>query len=325
MKEASSRRARILIACAISFAYALGVDTWARAFQPDKGAWYASPDGNVRLGAPVLELDGEILFRNPDRTHWLFRTDKRSEGEARLFLEHSPSFMQRRDGYVYYVNAYYHSALFKARTDGGGLARLNDEMTIRPYVVGSWIYYASYKRLRFTLYQVSLDGLVRKKVNDSNCWMHQPDGRWLYFIDIDRDCRLFRLDLRGGREELVLDASLGDFQAQGDSLYYVRNDERDALYRHDLSSGSADAGASRLLVKGMRKFNVRGRELLYSVGQGDPGLYLMDLGGGSSALLTGDAADQFFFVDDYVIYINDSAYGRLYRVGLDGSGRRPFP
>lgn len=324
MKDAASARMRLIIVCAISIAYALGVDTWARSFQADKGAWYASPDGNLRLGASVLELDGEILFRNPDRNHWFFRADGRGEGEARLFLEHSPSFIQRRGGDIYYVNAYYHSALFRVRTDGGGLARLNDEMTIRPYVAGSWIYYTSYRHLQFTLYQVSLDGLVRKKVNESNCWMHQPDGRWLYFIDIARDCRLYRLDLREGDEELVLDASLGAFQAQGDSLYYVRNDERDALYSHDLRSGSADARGSRLLVKGMRQFNVRGRELLYSVGQGDPGLFLMDLSGGSVARLTSDASDQFFFVGDYVVYINDSAYGRLFRVGLDGSERRPL-
>ncbi len=146
-------------------------------FEEDKGAQCRTLNGNVKNDGMAVYDAGTVCFNDPGDNHWFGKIGPGDRISGR-FPEHSPFYLTVAGDYIYRVNDYARLSMTRVKRDGSGLARLNGELAVRPCVSDEPIYCTSYSQLKFTLYQLSLDGSQERKINDCTCWMHQVEGDW---------------------------------------------------------------------------------------------------------------------------------------------------
>ncbi|MEQ8155760.1 MAG: DUF5050 domain-containing protein, partial [Clostridiaceae bacterium] len=100
--------------------------------------------------------------------------------------------LQKGD-WIYYVNYTNFSdsaslKLYKAKSDGTGKTKLNDEISRYINVIGDWIYYFGFELGKNNevvsqgIYKIKTDGTEKSKMSDENCSSIIAAGEWLYYV-----------------------------------------------------------------------------------------------------------------------------------------------
>jgi Tol biopolymer transport system component len=127
------------------------------------------------------------------------------------------------------------TGIFKLRTDGSDLTRINSSRAHEMLVADGWIYYTdwSHRETLSHLYKMRLDGSEVTLLNDIMAREIYVFEDWIYFTETgeDREDRedgenrgLYRLRLDGSEKELLTSNYLAiNIRVRGDWLYFIKD------------------------------------------------------------------------------------------------------
>lgn len=225
------------------------------------------------------------------------RNDKKSTtGEGLLSLSTTGLFRITKDGkhlgklyedptqvanlfgnYVYYQHYDNDNGLqlYSAKIDGSSNERLSKE-GIAPYVIeNGQIYYTSQDQDHM-IHTINTNGSGKNVLFDGNCTSLMKAGEHLYYMDMNQDYALARIDLESNEPQTLVNTRIATYNvdASESSVYYQIDDgKNNGLYRLDLENNETEQ-----LAEGNFNFlHLVSNYLFYESYEGDT-IYVMDLG-----------------------------------------------
>ncbi|MDK9712420.1 DUF5050 domain-containing protein [Acidaminobacter sp.] len=188
-------------------------------------------------------------------------------------------------------------------------------------VAGDAIYFSN-KADGSTLYRMKTDGSALKKLNDLATYKQTFEDQWLYYISVSTDpatgesknqLRKVRTD---GSEDLLLVEPVGSNAIIQDGwVYYTAESGSDLLYRIKPDGMEKTA----LTDVGVSYINIHEGTLYYQTA--DQGLiFSSGLDGSAPKQLTESGGTGIQIAGDWIYFMSRSEGGRPYRVKLDGTG-----
>lgn len=153
--------------------------------------------------------------------------------------------------YVFFSNLAENGSLYRMKTDGTELVRLNARTSRSLTLEGDWIYYVAKEAQGDELRTIRPDGSDDRLLAEEVCTNIIPYEGWIYYTSLADDQRvLMRMRLDGsGAMELLRDSLCGMTIYQDQLFYVIRETGR--LYRAELD------GSDPVLLMNTRAFGVQ--------------------------------------------------------------------
>lgn len=201
-------------------------------------------------------------------------------------------------------------------------AALKEEVPVFPGYLASdkdFVYYLSTED--FKIYRIDREGKNKKLLSryTSSYSGILLNGDWIYFVNLDKGERLFRVKTDGSKEEAVSEGKiLGDYEGffrYENVLYFHEEDKK--LQAVDLT------GNERMLSEKLSKIlsNVKFNSVIYKgfiYNFGIDGIYRINLINGNSGKINGEPVFTLKFYGESIYFINYEDH-LLYKSKLDGS------
>lgn len=233
------------------------------------------------------------------------------------------------DGYVYFANAYDEGTLYRMKSDGTEIKKINKAEVAYLNVGGDYVYYyqknsSAASSLGFV---VHMSGLYRCRTNGkkilcldkSDCKSVILTGNTLYYnkpVDGLTSLCLFRIGTDKKNAQQVTDYLLNPVCAQNGVLYYNGTKENHYLYSLDTATGQES-----LVLEYNTWYPVLYGDSAYFLDiDNDYRLCRYGLYDQTLTVLTADRVDAFNLCGNYIYYQkNDASSPALMCIGLDGS------
>jgi Domain of unknown function (DUF5050) len=194
--------------------------------------------------------------------------------EARRILKDRVMCLHVQGDWLYFTDEYDNSKLYRARLDGTGKEKLNNDVCRFVNVVGQWIYYAN-EADGMRLYRMKTNGAERAPLGRVAIQELVVQGDWAYFRNLSDGGRLYRIRTDGTGCAKLSDADAHWLNTDGQWLYYSDYGDKGRLHRMPLSGGKAQ----RLTDQGIVNLHILDGWLYFGVGgMLDPRPYRLKIG-----------------------------------------------
>lgn len=178
---------------------------------------------------------GFLTFSNTG----LYRIKKNGKSIGRLYNDPTQAACLYGN-YVYYQH-YDKSRglqLYKAKIDSSEDTLLLEE-GVMPCSIDTYMIYYSGTEDDHAIYSLSVNTEDKEKIYDGNCYLVTANGNYLYYIDLDADYSLARIEKNGENPEILIDSHIATYNitADGSTIYYQVDDgEENGLYAYSLAN-----------------------------------------------------------------------------------------
>ncbi len=205
----------------------------------------------------------------------LFRLTKDGKHLGKLYEE--PTQTANLSGnYVYYQHYDKKKGLelYSAKIDGSSNDQLSDE-GIAPYIVENGMIYFTGQDKDHMIHSMNTNGSGKNVIYEGNCTSLIKAGEHLYYMDMNQDYALARINLDGTDPQILINNRLATYnvdESESSAYYQVDDGKNNGLYRLDLENNEIE-----LLAAGNYNFlHLISNYLFYESYDGDT-IYVMDL------------------------------------------------
>lgn len=211
-------------------------------------------------------IDDKVSYINAagDYIFYTRRNDKKaSTGEGLLSLSATGLFRITKDGkrlgklyeeptqvanlygnYVYYQHYNNNDGLqlYSAKIDGSSNEKLTEE-GVAPYVIENGTIYFTGQDKDHMIHTMNTNGSGKNLLFDGNCTSLMKAGNHLYYMDMDQNYALVRVDLEGNDAQTLVNTRLATYnvdEAESSVYYQVDDGENNGLYRLDLENNETE-------------------------------------------------------------------------------------
>lgn len=223
------------------------------------------------------------------------------------------SFATYDGTWVYYSNSVNAGKLSKAKIDGTGVTKINDDQALFITIQDSYIYYCNVSD-NSSVYRINKNGTERTKLaSDSASYMRIYDN-FIYYQNQNDNYSLYKMNLDGSNKVKIIE----------DTPMYVNLYEQDMYYSNFSNNGEIDKINLNSLVKTTLNTNsalyisIQDSYLFYQNYE-NKYIYRMNLDGSNIKLMKSVNGVELNAVDGWVYYINQDDQNCLYRISYDGS------
>ncbi len=128
--------------------------------------------------------------------------------------------------------------LYSAKIDGSSDDQLTEE-AVAPYSVDNGLIYYSGWDTDHMIHSMNINGSDKNVIYDGNCTSVIKVGNHLYFMDMDQNYALVRINLDGSEPETLIPARIATYnvdEAESSVYYQVDDGKNNGLYRLDLEN-----------------------------------------------------------------------------------------
>jgi len=235
-------------------------------------------------------------------------------------------FVAGQGNWIYFDNYNDHEYLYKMKTDGTGLTRLNESSSGFINVIGDWIYYGCYASDKHGIYKIRTDGTEETKLTDENAVRClSVVGDWLYYVNDDDAC-LYKMKTDGSERSQILNTPVVYMIVDGEWIYY-NSLQIDATNVYSYIYKIRTDGTENALIStdGGYFWNIVGDWIYYenngSLNNGDNLCKIKTDGTEQTQISADDYGYSFInIVGDWVYYTHEGPYvNSIYKSKLDGT------
>lgn len=224
---------------------------------------------NDRLGSE----SGFLSFSNTG----LYRLKKNGKGLGRLYDDPTQAACLYGN-YVYYQHYDKKKGLllYKAKIDSSEDTLMLEE-GVMPCSIDTNMIYCSGENGDHAIYGLSINTGDKTKIYDGNCYLVTANGNYLYYIDMNADYSLARVEKNGENPEILVDSHIATYNIteDGNRIYYQVDDgEENGLY-----ACSTDNKEPELLQPGNYNYLHLTSDYLFFETYDQSQMYVMSLSG----------------------------------------------
>lgn len=176
---------------------------------------------NDRIGS----ASGFLSFSNTG----LYRVTTKGKKIGRLYGDPTQA-AALYGNYVYYQHYDKQSGLqlYKAKIDGSEDIKLLESAVLPCSIDTNMIYYAG-EDGDSSIYGMSVNSGDTTKIYEGNCYLVTAAGNYLYYIDLNQQYALCRVEKNGSNPEILVEADVSTYNVSqdGGSVYYQQDSEED--------------------------------------------------------------------------------------------------
>lgn len=205
----------------------------------------------------------------------LFRITKDGKTLGKLYED--PTQVANLSGnYVYYQHYDNDKGLqlFSAKIDGSSNERLSEE-GVAPYVIENGMIYFTGLDKDHMIHTMNTNGSGKNVLFDGNCTSLMKAGNHLYYMDMNQNYALARIDLESNESQTLINTRIATYnvdEAESSVYYQVDDGENNGLYRLDLENNETE----QLAVGDYNFLHLISNYLFYESYEGDT-IYVMNL------------------------------------------------
>jgi len=175
--------------------------------------------------------EGSIVNYSVQFTKQINLCKIRTDGSERtIFEDIHPDVIFVLGDWIYFCNKNDDNKIYKIRSNGKGLKRINKEKSSFVNVVGEWIYYSN-DNDGGRIYKIRTDGRQRSRVNDDWSYGLNVADEWIYYKNRDDVNRLYRIRIDGSDRSKLSDDYVSGLVLDGDWIYYGNWSDAFNLYK----------------------------------------------------------------------------------------------
>ena len=272
----------------------------------DGGKLYrARPDGSERSKL----VDEEARYINVVGEHIYY-----------VAMEDPISVYSEMDDEYVLVDVY--GPIVRVNLDGSGRTVISGDSARYLQVSGEWLYYTNLGQYPYHLYRINLDGSNRTLLSSQSVRKFVVQDDWIYYKGlVDHHTGLFRIKTDGSQAGKLYDDNNYYLNVMGNRVYFIGDIIPTCAWVGGLSLYNLDIDGTSLFQVGDIEpmyLNAAGNWLFFYDGQ----IKKTKPDGSGEVVLAADDCTALFVIKPWLYYTNRADDGRLYRVGIDGSGRK---
>lgn len=153
----------------------------------------------------------------------IIRLSKDGTNRKELYTADSSS-MTVVGEWIYFINISEGNKIYKMKTDGSELTKLNDTESYDLQYENGWLYYSSkLGESTYPLYKINVSDSSKSIEIMSNVNKFILNKGWIYFYD--RNDKLYRIKNDGTNKLLVYNKPVENVNVTGDSIFIISTDE----------------------------------------------------------------------------------------------------
>lgn len=194
----------------------------------------------------VISNNTSSVFRG--LVYGVIRTKLDGSAQKSLY-DHLAGVITLHGNYIYYQSYSPNEpmAFCKVKIDGSDDTKLSDAAFFPSCYYDNYIYFPNVATDR-NIYRYSIQSGITSEYLDANAYLIDRQGHYMYYIDLDNQYRLVRVDITTGDKEFLTSRSEGrciNFNIYEDKIFYYVEGDESALYRINL-----DGSDSTLVMNG---------------------------------------------------------------------------
>ncbi|TYQ15321.1 UNVERIFIED_CONTAM: uncharacterized protein DUF5050 [Acetivibrio alkalicellulosi] len=279
--------------------------------------------GNI-VNRGLVASQGEWIYYTYDVEDKLSLLKSKVNGEEQTVLYNNVAGnINIIDDWIYFNSG----GIFKIKTDGSELKRLNDTGGEFINVVGGWIYYANNQGI----YKMITDGSNEEKLTDDSARdMNIVDG-WAYYSNGNDNLSIYKIRTDGSDRTKLNDDISRAINVVNDKIYYARYVDEPGLYRIDIDGENKiqiyNETVSTLNVvddwiyfcKTVLSPSMKDGGYLTHLGQ----LHKMRIDGSEVTKLDDRLSNSINVIDDWIyLQVQEEKSMFLHRIKTDGSNKQ---
>ncbi|MGN0290774.1 MAG: DUF5050 domain-containing protein [Lachnospiraceae bacterium] len=177
--------------------------------------YYAKNNKNTNEDFSFLRWDNNSLCRI------------KKNGKDRVVLDHDPSmYVSLLGNYLYYLHYDTDTAttLYRVKIDGSERQIADKQPYFTCSTEGKTMYYNGLEKDRY-IYALNTETGNSNTLYKGDCWMPVVTGDTAYFLDVENNYCLTRLDLNTKETRALTKERVDCFNLYGSYIYYARNEE----------------------------------------------------------------------------------------------------
>jgi len=181
------------------------------------GITAGNTSGNLANGGMAVEMNGWVYFNGGDG---LYKISADGKNKQKIY-RNSCQYINIVGEWAYFID----TQVYKVRTNGTGLVKLNNEKSSNLCVSGDWVFYCNYEL--GGIVKIKTDGTNRavinkkaNKVSDNGLYV---SGDWVYYFD-ESSRSINKMQTDGSHITKIIDIYPYCFNIVGDWIYIGRND-----------------------------------------------------------------------------------------------------
>lgn len=184
-------------------------------------------------------------------------------------------------------------------------------------VVEDWIFFRQGKEIN----RIKTDGTNNEILFIGYSLQMQVVGNWIYFISIEDDSKICRIDVNGQNKQLLSDKDIEDMAVYKGKIYYSYNTKEDGFLEVMNTDGTDKQFLSNIRTRNM----IVDEEYIYYLADVEEILYRMSLKDKSRERLSNKQILKFIKDDNHIFYTlknvdnEDWRFKGLYKMNVDGS------
>ena len=208
-------------------------------------------------------------------TTGLFRINSNGKNLYKLY-DDPTQIVNLHGNFVYYQHYDKKEGLqlYAAKIDGSSDDQLSEE-AVAPYVVDNGMIYYTGWDSDHMIHSMNINGSDETVIYDGNCTSLIKAGEHLYYMDMQQNYALVRINLDGSEPETLISTRIATYnidEAESSLYYQVDDGKNNGLYRLDLENNETE-----LLAAGdYNNLHLISNYLFYKSYSGDT-TYVMDL------------------------------------------------
>lgn len=228
--------------------------------------------------------------------------------------------------WIYYISNGKVDSLYKIRTDGTGVTKLDsNEDMFYLNVVGDWIYYgtAINNGGSFALYKIRTDGTQKTKLNDDMPGDLAVEGDWIYFSSSKDNLKPYKMRTDGTYKTKLTNDSTHYINVKGEWVYYSKGrDGRDDWNIYKIRVDGTER--TRLNNDISTEVNVNGDWIYYINGNDNSSCYKIRTDGSNRTRIINENITDMIVAGNWIYFTlsnGDGTTRKLYKIRTDGTNK----
>lgn len=167
---------------------------------------------------------------------------------------------------------------------------------------GNDLYYQHYSdEDGLSFYKVKIDGKDNTRINDAGYYPASIYNDVLYYVNISDRNNIYTYNLKSGQSVMYLETNAYMVDMQGDYIYYIDLDENYSLVRvntHTLEKQVLTDGRSGKCIS----YNIYGSSLFYHIEGDSPALYRMNVDGTDNQFIKSGNITNISCTSEYTFF-----------------------
>jgi hypothetical protein len=213
--------------------------------------------------------------------------------------------------WIYYTHIKEGWKLYKMKTDGSSITKINDDISGFINVIGEWIYYTNFSDID-KIYKIKTDGSNKTKINNEVSWDINVVDDWIYYIN--ESCKLYKMKTDGSRRTRITDDLVDNIIVRNNWIYYITYSEDNKLYKISIDGKNK----TKITDDCVSDINVTGDWIYYSNHSDNWNLYKIRVDGRTKVKICNDRVSDINVAGNWIYYCNRSHGWKLYKITLNG-------